>query len=94
MKAKGPRQGKTFRVSAFADQILNLVPVADGNGGLLNDRAVIQIFGDVMGCSTDELDPTVPGPVIQPITSPKIWMMARSLSKPPFPSAIGTKWRI
>ena len=39
--------------------------MADGNGGLLNDRAVIQIFGDVVGCSTDELDPTVPGPVVR-----------------------------
>ena len=43
---------------------------------------------------------TVPGIVgssssaLQPTTSPKIWMTARSLSKPPFPSAIGTKWRI
>ena len=65
MQAKGPRQGKAFRVTALADQILHFVPMADGNGGLLNDRAVIQIFGDVVGCSADELDPTVPGPVVR-----------------------------
>ena len=65
MQTKGTRQGKAFRVTALADQILHLVPVADGNGGLLNDRAVIQIFGDVVSSSTDELDPTVPGTVIR-----------------------------
>ena len=57
MQTKGTRQGKAFRVTALADQILHLVPVADGNGGLLNDRTVIQIFGDVVSSSTDELDP-------------------------------------
>ena len=43
---------------------------------------------------------TVPGTVgssssaLQPTTSLKIWMTDRSLSKPPFPSVIGTRWRI
>ena len=57
MQTKCTRQGKAFRVTALADQILHFVPMADGNGGLLNDWAVIQIFGDVVSCCADELDP-------------------------------------
>ncbi len=65
MQPHGPGEGQTLRVAAFADQILHLVTVTDVGRGLLDDRAVVEIFGDVVGRGTDQLHPPLPSTVVR-----------------------------
>ena len=65
MQAQRPGQGQPFGVPALADQVVHVVAVADGDRGLLNDRAAIEFLGHVVGGGSDQLDPPLPGAVIR-----------------------------
>src|SRR5258706_1686175 len=45
------RQGDSFQIAAFADQIIDRITVTDPDDVLLNDRAVVQLLRDVVARS-------------------------------------------
>ena len=64
MLTQGPRQSETLHIAPFSNQIMNLIAVTHMHRGLFDDRAGIELFGDVMGSSADQLDPPLPSAVI------------------------------
>ncbi len=54
MPADGAGQRDAFHVAALFDKILERVAVRDARHALLDDRAVIENFGDVMRGGADE----------------------------------------
>ena len=65
MQSQCPCQSKTLGVTALADQIINVIAMTDVHRGLLNDRTIIKILGDVMGCGPDQLHSAIPGTLIR-----------------------------
>src|SRR5690348_1274130 len=55
MPANGPRQHDFLQVAAFADQVLDGIAVGNANHVLLDDRAIVEHFGDVVASSADQL---------------------------------------
>ena len=64
MLTQGPRQSEAFHVAPFTDQIMDLIAVTHMHRGLFDDRAGIELFGDVVGRSANQLDPPLPGAVV------------------------------
>jgi hypothetical protein len=55
------RQHRSLHVGAEPDQVGGGVPVIDADDVLLDDRALVQVFGHVVGRGADQLDATVLG---------------------------------
>jgi hypothetical protein len=53
------RQHRTLDVGAEADQVGGGVPVVHADNVLLDDRALIQVLGDVVSGGADQLDATI-----------------------------------
>ena len=53
------RQDDSFQIAAFPDQIVDRITVTDPHDVLFDDRAVVQLLGDVMARSANELDAPV-----------------------------------
>ena len=49
-------EGDTFTITSEAHQVLRLVEVLDAFDFLLDDRAAIELRGDIMTCCADEFD--------------------------------------
>ena len=64
MQPQSAGQGQPLCITPLPDQILHLITMADMDGRLFDDRAIIELFGDVVGCSTDQFDAPFPCPVI------------------------------
>ena len=59
-----PGQYDFFQVAAFSDQIGDMVGVGYGGDILGDDRALVEVFGDVMAGRSDNLDPSLEGGVV------------------------------
>jgi len=55
--AHGPCQDYPFQVASFADEVLDRIAMADSDGILRDDRATIEVRGDVMAGGSNQLDP-------------------------------------
>src|SRR6266850_2697248 len=63
--ANRARQCHAFHVAALFDKVFERVAVRDARDALLNDRAVIENFGDVMRRGADELHAALVGLVMR-----------------------------
>src|ERR1700738_3520024 len=66
MIADRARQHAAFDVAPLADQIVGRIAMADALDVLVDDRALIEVAGDVMRGSTDQLDAALKRLVIGP----------------------------
>ena len=60
----GAGEDDLFDVLAEADQLFHRLAVADAGDILLDDRAFVELFGDVVGGGADDLDATRVGGVV------------------------------
>ena len=60
----GLGEGRFFEVFTFADEIANALPVGDACDFLLDDRALIEIGGSVMGSSSNQFNAALIGLVV------------------------------
>src|SRR5262252_6937662 len=56
MGSYGAREYDFFQVTALADEVLHRVAVRDAHHVLLDDRPIVEDFGDVMAGRADQLD--------------------------------------
>ena len=55
------RQHGALDVGAEAHQVFDAVPVIDPHHVLLDDRSLVEVFGDVVRCRADEFDAALLG---------------------------------
>src|SRR5258707_1107158 len=61
-----PRQHAAFDVAALADEVVRCIAMADALDVLIDDRALIEVAGDVMRGGADQLDAALVRLVIRP----------------------------
>src|SRR2546428_14173952 len=64
--ADGARKDDLLDVAAFFDELFHGVAIRDPDHILLDDRAIVEYFGDIVGGRADELHPPLEGLVIWP----------------------------
>ena len=63
--AHRPRQHHLLQVAALLQQVFEPVAVRDAHHVLLDDRPLVQVFGDVVAGRADQLHPALERPVVR-----------------------------
>ena len=65
MGVDGAGQNLAFHVAAERDIVFGALGVGDAHGVLFDDRAFVEIGGDIMGCRTDQLHAALIGLLVR-----------------------------